>query len=44
MDSGLIRDALDDFDSVDENELLDVVSNFNPRVYPRKEISNKLGI
>ena len=44
MDRGLIRDALDDFDSVDENELLDALSNFNPRVYPTKENLNKLVI
>lgn len=37
MDRGLIKDALDNFDSVDENELLDAFSNFNPRVYPSKD-------
>lgn len=37
MDRGLIKDALDNFDGVDENELLDAFSNFNLRVYPSKD-------
>lgn len=42
MDRGLIKDALDNFDSVDENELLDAFSNFNLRVYPSKDNFRKL--
>lgn len=42
MDSGLIKDALDIFNSVDENELLDAFSNFNLRVYPSKDNLRKL--
>ncbi|XP_061194678.1 uncharacterized protein LOC133202815 [Saccostrea echinata] len=42
MDRGLIKDALDDFNGVEENELLDALSNFNLRVYPTKENFRKL--
>lgn len=38
----LIKDALDIFNSVDENELLDAFSNFNLRVYPSKDNLRKL--
>lgn len=44
MDRGLIKDALDNFDGVDENELLDAFSNFNLRVYPSKDNFRKLVI
>ena len=44
MDIRLTRDALDGFDSVNENELLETLSNFNPRVYPTKDHFNKLAI
>jgi hypothetical protein len=44
MDRGLIKDALENFDGVDEIEILDAFLNFNLRVYSSKDNFRKLVI